>query len=482
MKLGEQLRQKKAMNLLNSKITIVLPELMSSNTKLGERLRNKLKVSTLFNSIEHRNSKYLKGFIKSSNIRANFLKTGLEMNKAIKQSTKNITSLCNEMKGDLILQNIDLLLNEKKILNENTEQETHIKINNLLQTMKKAIKPPIYYKNEDDKNEIKILTEEEMDKMKDYIRNKITKEQDSLQTNITNYVNVVNNTFKNNNFQREENKAKVKKDFNRFVESLNFGKNIQLINYKKSKPQPIKDRETANLIRIKKLLYPTNLKKKGLKEENKKKGFGYTIRRNASMNNIYSMRNYGEFGKATEMNTADKLKNIDVSGQDTMQVLTKLAEQKDYLTERMEQKLKRVNSLIEIKLPFLSNYENILNYINRKNKSSIQNKYLSEIDNNEKMVFSPQSQLRNNQSELKPFMRRKILALKNDIQIIDYKNELFNKKFFEDKRMTIYNKLKGTLEKINMKIYRRKERESIINTDKKGDNVFITAKKVSIQK
>ena len=482
MKLGEKLRKKKAMDLLNSKITIVLPDLMSSNTKLGERLRNKLKVSTLFNSIEHRNSKYLKGFIKSSNIRANFLKTGLEMNKAIKQSTKNITSLCNEMKGDLILQNIDLLLNEKKILNENTEQETHIKINNLLQTMKKAIKPPIYYKNEDDKNEIKILTEEEMDKMKDYIRNKITKEQDSLQTNITNYVNVVNNTFKNNNFQREENKAKVKKDFNRFVESLNFGKNIQLINYKKSKPQPIKDRETANLIRIKKLLYPTNLKKKGLKEENKKKGFGYTIRRNASMNNIYSMRNYGEFGKTTEMNNADKLKNIDVSGQDTMQVLTKLAEQKDYLTERMEQKLKRVNSLIEIKLPFLSNYENILNYINRKNKSSIQNKYLSEIDNNEKMVFSPQSQLRNNQSELKPFMRRKILALKNDIQIIDYKNELFNKKFFEDKRMTIYNKLRGTLEKINMKIYRRKERESIINTDKKGDNVFITAKKVSIQK
>ena len=482
MKLGEKLRKKKAMDLLNSKITIVLPDLMSSNTKLGERLRNKLKVSTLFNSIEHRNSKYLKGFIKSSNIRANFLKTGLEMNKAIKQSTKNITSLCNEMKGDLILQNIDLLLNEKKILNENTEQETHIKINNLLQTMKKAIKPPIYYKNEDDKNEIKILTEEEMDKMKDYIRNKITKEQDSLQTNITNYVNVVNNTFKNNNFQREENKAKVKKDFNRFVESLNFGKNIQLINYKKSKPQPIKDRETANLIRIKKLLYPTNLKKKGLKEENKKKGFGYTIRRNASMNNIYSMRNYGEFGKTTEMNNADKLKNIDVSGQDTMQVLTKLAEQKDYLTERMEQKLKRVNSLIEIKLPFLSNYENILNYINRKNKSSIQNKYLSEIDNNEKMVFSPQSQLRNNQSELKPFMRRKILALKNDIQIIDYKNELFNKKFFEDKRMTIYNKLRGTLEKINMKIYRRKERESIIDTDKKGDNVFITAKKVSIQK
>jgi hypothetical protein len=64
-KLDEQLRRKKAMDILNSKIALVLPDLMSCNTKLGERLRNKLKVSKLFNSIENKNRKYLKGFIYS---------------------------------------------------------------------------------------------------------------------------------------------------------------------------------------------------------------------------------------------------------------------------------------------------------------------------------------------------------------------------------------------------------------------------------
>ena len=112
-KLEDFEKKQKKMDLLNSKISVVLPELMSRNIKLGERLKNKLKVSTLFNNIEHRNKKYLKGFIFSSNKRAKDLKTGLDMNKAIKQSTKKLTLLCNQMKDDLILKNSDVLLNEK---------------------------------------------------------------------------------------------------------------------------------------------------------------------------------------------------------------------------------------------------------------------------------------------------------------------------------------------------------------------------------
>ena len=42
MNIDDQLRMKKAMEALNSKLTLVLPDLMSSNTKLGERLKNKL--------------------------------------------------------------------------------------------------------------------------------------------------------------------------------------------------------------------------------------------------------------------------------------------------------------------------------------------------------------------------------------------------------------------------------------------------------
>ena len=139
-KLDDFDKKQKNLDILNSKISLILPELMSRNIKLGERLKNKLKVSTLFNNIEHRNKKYLKGFIFSSNKRARDLKTGLEMSKAIKQSTKKLTLLCNQMKDDLILKNTDILLKEKKLLSENTEQETHSKINDFIHTIKNAIK------------------------------------------------------------------------------------------------------------------------------------------------------------------------------------------------------------------------------------------------------------------------------------------------------------------------------------------------------
>ena len=479
LKLDEQLRMKKVMDVLNNKITLVLPDLISSNTKLGERLKNKLKVATLFNNIEHRNRKYLKGFINSSNQRADFLKTGLAMNKALKQSSKNMQSLCKEMDKDLILKNMELLLNEKKLLNENTEQETHMKLSNLLGVMKKAIKPSLLSMKEDDKSEIKIFTENEIDKMKDYLGNKITKEYDDIQNNINNYVNTLNKTFKNDEFKKEEKKAKIKRNFNRFVETLNFQKNIKLINYKKPKPQQIRDKESTNLLRIKKILNPNTFLKKEIINENSKKDLGYIIKRNSSMSYIYNVPKNETLRKSTDNNHLEKIKNIDVNGQDTMQVLTKLREQKDYLTERMEQKLKRVNSLIEIKLPFLSNYENILNYINKNNKIREQSKNKAESIGSEGVTFSSISEIGNNKINLKPLMRRRLLSLKNDIKLINHNNELFNKNFYENKRMTIYQKLKGSLNEINMKNIKKDVDIDSYNKKKKKKNgkVFITEKK-----
>ena len=443
MNIDDQLRMKKAMDALNSKLTLVLPDLMSSNTKLGERLKNKLKVSTLFNNIEHRNRKYLKAFIYNANQRANFLKTGLELNKAIKQSKKNMSSLCKQMEGDLILKNMDILLNEKKLISENTEQETHMKLNNLINTMKRAIKPPLFTKRDEEKKELKILTENEIDKIKDYISDKIIKEKNNLVNNINIYVNELNNSFGNGKYEKGKNKNQIKKEFHRFVDNLNFVKDIKLINFKKPKPIPIKDKESANLLRIKKLLYPTKSIRKEVIEPIKTKEKEYTIiKRNASMNSIYDIKNLDKIGKTVDINEKDKVKDIDVSGQDTMQILNKLAQQKDYLTQRMDNKLRRVNSLIEIKLPFISNYELILKYVNSQNKKGIKNKNLSENNDNEKMIFSPISEDRSNRYKIQPFMRKKILSLKNDINIISHRSELFKKQFYENKQMDIYHKLK----------------------------------------
>lgn len=477
MNIDDQLRMKKAMDALNSKLTLVLPDLMSSNTKLGERLKNKLKVSTLFNNIEHRNRKYLKAFIYNANQRANFLKTGLELNKAIKQSKKNMSSLCKQMEGDLILKNMDILLNEKKLISENTEQETHMKLNNLINTMKRAIKPPLFTKRDEEKKELKILTENEIDKIKDYISDKIIKEKNNLVNNINIYVNELNNSFGNGKYEKGKNKNQIKKEFHRFVDNLNFVKDIKLINFKKPKPIPIKDKESANLLRIKKLLYPTKSIRKEVIEPIKTKEKEYTIiKRNASMNSIYDIKNLDKIGKTVDINEKDKVKDIDVSGQDTMQILNKLAQQKDYLTQRMDNKLRRVNSLIEIKLPFISNYELILKYVNSQNKKGIKNKNLSENNDNEKMIFSPISEDRSNRYKIQPFMRKKILSLKNDINIISHRSELFKKKFYENKQMDIYHKLKESSNKLYLRHASKNDVDSYENT-KKGEKVFITSKK-----
>jgi hypothetical protein len=477
MNIDDQLRMKKAMDALNSKLTLVLPDLMSSNTKLGERLKNKLKVSTLFNNIEHRNRKYLKAFIYNANQRANFLKTGLELNKAIKQSKKNMSSLCKQMEGDLILKNMDILLNEKKLISENTEQETHMKLNNLINTMKRAIKPPLFTKRDEEKKELKILTENEIDKIKDYISDKIIKEKNNLVNNINIYVNELNNSFGNGKYEKGKNKNQIKKEFHRFVDNLNFVKDIKLINFKKPKPIPIKDKESANLLRIKKLLYPTKSIRKEVIEPIKTKEKEYTIiKRNASMNSIYDIKNLDKIGKTDDINEKDKVKDIDVSGQDTMQILNKLAQQKDYLTQRMDNKLRRVNSLIEIKLPFISNYELILKYVNSQNKKGIKNKNLSENNDNEKMIFSPISEDRSNRYKIQPFMRKKILSLKNDINIISHRSELFKKQFYENKQMDIYHKLKESSNKLYLGHASKNDVDSYENT-KKGEKVFITSKK-----
>jgi hypothetical protein len=477
MNIDDQLRMKKAMDALNSKLTLVLPDLMSSNTKLGERLKNKLKVSTLFNNIEHRNRKYLKAFIYNANQRANFLKTGLELNKAIKQSKKNMSSLCKQMEGDLILKNMDILLNEKKLISENTEQETHMKLNNLINTMKRAIKPPLFTKRDEEKKELKILTENEIDKIKDYISDKIIKEKNNLVNNINIYVNELNNSFGNGKYEKGKNKNQIKKEFHRFVDNLNFVKDIKLINFKKPKPIPIKDKESANLLRIKKLLYPTKSIRKEVIEPIKTKEKEYTIiKRNASMNSIYDIKNLDKIGKTVDINEKDKVKDIDVSGQDTMQILNKLAKQKDYLTQRMDNKLRRVNSLIEIKLPFISNYELILKYVNSQNKKGIKNKNLSENNDNEKMIFSPISEDRSNRYKIQPFMRKKILSLKNDINIISHRSELFKKQFYENKQMDIYHKLKESSNKLYLGHASKNDVDSYENT-KKGEKVFITSKK-----
>ena len=445
-----QLKNKKEMEILNNKLNLILSDLLSSNIKLGERLKSKLKVVNFLSNIEHRNRKYFKDFIVSSNRRTNCLKRGLRLNETIKQNDEKINKLVKQMGGDIILQNMDIILNEKKLLNENTEPETQIKLYNILSQIKKAIKPSLLKKEEEKSKGIKALTVEEMEKTKNYLGNKITKEQNNIYNNINSYKNKFNDIFKNNKSKKID---EIKKDYNKIFQTFNFQKDIKFINYKKPKAKPIKDKENASLQNIHKLLYVASLKKKELNKKNKiKESNNILLKQNESMNSIYPSRNKKLFRKINELNIEDKIKNIDVSGQDTMQVLNKLAEQKEFLTQRMGNKLRKVNSLIEFKLPHLNNYESILSYVEHDKKNNSINIINKENTDNEKHILKSINDYTNNKIKIKSNMRKKILSLKNHINIINHKNKLFKKSFYENEQMSIYNKLKDSFNKTNNNI------------------------------
>ena len=119
---------KKNKVILN-KINSSLPELMSRNLRLGERLKNKIIVSSFMNNAENKNQKYLKLFVISSDKRVKDLRTGLNLKKVIKKGINYLSPICNHINKDLIIKNGDFLIKEKKLINEKTEQETHNKIN-----------------------------------------------------------------------------------------------------------------------------------------------------------------------------------------------------------------------------------------------------------------------------------------------------------------------------------------------------------------
>ena len=466
-KLDDIDKKQKKIDLLNSKISVVLPELMSRNLKLGERIKNKLKVSTLFNNIENRNNKYLKGFIFSSNKRANDLKSGLNMNKAIKQSTKKMTLLCNQMKEDLILKNSDILLKEKKLLSENTEQETHMKINDYIHTIKDIIKPPNPLRLTSNKKLIKSLSEEEIIKAKNIIDNKITKEGNEIQQIINNYIKKIRDSFDNKNY--EKNKMKIKKDFKKYTENMNLDRNMKIINYTKVKPQQIKDKESANLIRIKKFLYPSNFDLNKLKgNKMNKHNISFILKKNSSMNDIYKRKIV-----KINLNAEDKLNKVNVNGKDTMEVLSDLMSQGEYLSERLNKKLEKINSLIEIKLPFPSNYELILKYIKNNPKllnyeDSIRMKYATPISKEKK-------------NNIIQNMRNRLLTIKEDIEKKtdeflqnNLTNSIFLPKLNNSKTTRFYSKI-NSAQSITCKS--SDNIESTNSFDIKNDTVFLTSKK-----
>jgi hypothetical protein len=153
------------------------------------------------------------------------------------------------------------------------------------------------------------------------------------------------------------------------------------------------------------------------------------LNRNRSMNNIKSEIdiNFNKISNQTTKNnksTLDELYNIDVSGKDTLEVLYDLVDQGKLLPERMEKKLEKIDSLIDVKLPFPSSYELVLNYFRKTQNfnDNLNKKYFSYypiLSKNKNKIFNNNiKNVNRTLEELTPSMRKKLLLIKDDIKYI----------------------------------------------------------------
>ena len=348
-------------NFVSEKIKLILPELVARNNKLTDRLKSKLKVSNFLNNTESRNQKYLKIFLSSSDKRVKDIKTGLELNKAVKQSTKNLSDLCDKINNDVILQNSDFLIEEKKLLNENTEQETHMKINSLILNMRNIIKKIKATQRVEETTQIKNISKSYIDSINNILKSKLEKENNIVNDKINSYKCKLKNSIKE------------KKDFKSFADNLNID-NLKLLNYQKPKPIPKVDRECSNMARLKNNLNPISNRS----SKNIKKKLFNTIRKNYASN-----ISFNESGKSQ------------IIEKDSFCTLKGLASNSHNLSLKIDKTVHKVNSLLDINLPNPSSYnllleKNRLEQLRRKNsdlkkKRNIYNESeLERIINDEK--------------------------------------------------------------------------------------------------
>ena len=373
-KISTRIPKNYRVNDINEKLKIILPELLARNMKLTDRLKNKLKVSTFLNNTENRNQKYLKMFLSSSDKRVKDIKTGLELSKAVKQSSKNLSNLCSKIDSDIILQNSDFLSSEKKLLNENTEQETHMKINSLISNLKDMVKKIKYIPNssrDNITNNSKYLSKSYINNINNILKNKLENEKNIVNHKINSYKSKLKNSIKE------------KKEYKNYADKIDLA-NLKLLNYKKPKPIPISDRESSSMARIKNVLYPimaksdTSLRQKII---------------NLNPKNSYNNLSFNENGKSQ------------ILDKDSFGVLKGLSSNNQKLTMKIDKTVQKVNSLIDIKLPNPGLYKILL----EKNREEQCGKKSFDLGL-KKEIYAPDEleKIINNQKELDKHIQNKM--------------------------------------------------------------------------
>ena len=409
-------------------IRAILPELMNRNTKLGKRLKSKLKVSSLLNNIELRNQNYLKELVSSSERTLQDLKSGLDLPKAMKSSSDKLSLLNSKILNDCFMKKNNFILNTKKVLNRSTEEETNMIIKRSISVLRDCINPnyKVLESPKVEKKKKHFLSQSELNNAKMIIKNKIFSEEKILKAKIKDYLEKLKtiklSNYKNNSDLYDYKIQKINKDKNRdfyfYAKHLYFDdNNIKMIHYKKLQPQPIRDKSCPNLENIKENIFP-NIKNNEINSDNY-----VNINNSNGVKIINGMKFYKKFGNKNNTKEQDenqsKINYSDIvvnKKKDSFNTLKKIIIRNHTLINKSTNKFNKLSHLIDINLPKLSDYESI---IDTENKKEEEEKIKPKTIRKENSIEKKKTKISNKFSNLE--LIKELRRLKDEIKFLKEK-------------------------------------------------------------
>lgn len=355
--------QEKKYSPLNQALMQFLPELMNRNLKKGERLKSKVEVSFLLNNIELRNQSYLKKLVTSSEKTLQSVKSGLDFKKAMELSEEKLHPLNYQILDDYFLRKNGVISGTKIQLGKNTEEESNGIIKSGLNIIKYFLNPT--NKNMDEPEielpKKKYLTKAELIEDEKIIKKILKQEANVLNTRVKKYLNTVNKIKltkpRENNNVYDPKWIKVNKEKNRefyfYADNVEMNSNdVKMIHYKKLEPIPIRDKSCPNLKDIKERLFPD------IKEGKAKKDSYINIKNCNSVKIINGMKMQKNYEEKKLMNKSD-IYNIKVNPikRDSYNTLNRIVLRNNSLTNLGNVRYRKLSSLMDIKLPKLSDYD-----------------------------------------------------------------------------------------------------------------------------
>lgn len=481
-------QNKEGLSPLGEAIDGILPELMNRNIKLGDRLKSKLRVSSLLNNIELRNQNYLKELVSSSDRNVQDLKSGLKLSKAMKLSSNKLSKLNSKILNDCFMKKNNIIINTKKTLKKNTEEETNMIIKKSINILRECISPTskVQEKPQIETNYKKYLSKSELTDVKKLINNKISEDETILKNKIKNYldkVSGINITNSRNSDLYDYKLQKLNKDKNKnfYIYAKYFSLNdtdLKMINYEKRKPQPIRDKSCPNLENIKENLFP-EIKTGKINDENY-----VNINNSNGVRIINGMKRFRKIRKKNISFTQDE-KDININDivvnnkKDSFNILKKIIIRNRSLINKTCKKYDKLSSIMDIKLPKISEYETMVvsnnKMIKEKNQNDnndINNDVLEE--NNE--IYNIAKKRRNKSEIYKNFSNWELIKefkdLKDEIQILK------NKKVDIEEN---YIKHREDLMDMVFNFDKKQNQNRINNKDYLIDNKGLINKKIFVQ-